>query len=695
MNYLDNMQEEKKEFKERYDLAIERIQTMLEEKDSLLNEKAYQEYFIEVATFIINMEKTRTILESGKFEQFSLDEMKKLNQENYYYILESVYEKSYLNPAYAVSMLGEEFGVLFSFLFTEMQGMIASVYEHKYFEMTILAELFIEVYNYMKEDPETAYQKVKNSIYYHFRDYLDITIKRGIRESLDPDFTFVTDLILNADLSDVRYLYKFGELVTENEIRTALFLNQLTEDEVEKMATTYTEGYRLGFENANIDLSKKSTVNIRYCLGFERMVKAAIKQFKQMGLNVTFCRASVSRVHKRQHFKNGYYSPSYNKQYEYDHRFDDSLYLDKAFIERRLVCLKKAYEDYKDLAKKYAGPAVIQIFGERPFEPVNKKEVLRLNEKQQKLLLQYQRESNVIVNQYIKSNESSFTIIAYPIPDIGNYFEAIFYETVKVNTLDINLYRKIQQSMIDVLDQGEYVYVKGSGRNKTDLKVMLHTLQNPEKETNFENCLADVNIPVGEVFTSPKLKDTEGVLHVSEVYLRDLKYYDLEISFKDGMITSYNCKNFDSEEENKAFIKENLLYHHETLPIGEFAIGTNTTAYRMGQKYKIQDKLPILIAEKTGPHFAVGDTCYKMSEENQVYNPDGKEVVAKDNECSVLRKTDMEKAYFNCHTDITIPYDELGEISVYYKDGQKVMILENGKFVLLGTEELNKALVAE
>ena len=30
-------------------------------------------------------------------------------------------------------------------------------------------------------------------------------------------------------------------------------------------------------------------------------------------------------------------------------------------------------------------------------------------------------------------------------------------------------------------------------------------LNNPEKETNFENCLADVNIPLGEVFTSPKL----------------------------------------------------------------------------------------------------------------------------------------------------------------------------------------------
>ena len=42
------------------------------------------------------------------------------------------------------------------------------------------------------------------------------------------------------------------------------------------------------------------------------------------------------------------------------------------------------------------------------------------------------------------------------------------------------------------------------------MKVQMHDLKNPLKETNFENCLADVNIPLGEVFTSPKLKGNRG-----------------------------------------------------------------------------------------------------------------------------------------------------------------------------------------
>ena len=156
------------------------------------------------------------------------------------------------------------------------------------------------------------------------------------------------------------------------------------------------------------------------------------------------------------------------------------------------------------------------------------------------------------------------------------------------------------------------------------------------------------------------------------------------------MIVDYTCSNFDSEEENRQFIKENLLYNRDTLPLGEFAIGTNTTAYVMAHKYDLIYKLPILIAEKMGPHFAVGDTCYSHSEEVSLFNPDGKEIVAKENERSALRRVDESKAYFNCHTDITIPYEEIEYIAAIHKDGTQTKIIEKGRFVLPGTEELNK-----
>ena len=115
------------------------------------------------------------------------------------------------------------------------------------------------------------------------------------------------------------------------------------------------------------------------------------------------------------------------------------------------------------------------------------------------------------------------------------------------------------------------------------------------------------------------------------------------------MVSDYTCSNFEKEEDNRKYIRENILFQHESLPLGEFAIGTNTTAYRMAKRFGIADKLPILIAEKMGPHFAVGDTCYSWEEDVKVYNPDGKEVVARENEVSAKRREDVSQAYLLSH----------------------------------------------
>lgn len=687
MKYSDIFKEINEEVRERYDLSMERIGQILTEK--VVKEPA-RNYFERVAAFILQIKDLVELVNEDKLGKLSLSELQELNRKLYEDILPEQYETSYANPAYAVKKLGKS-GKLLSFLYSEIRGLIVYAFESRLWDITIYLELFIEIYNYFEEENEYTYKDVKRAIYDFISDYTGDFVEYRIRELVDPSLSMANDIIMNQDLTDLRYLYQFGEYIGENEIKTAQFLNSLPEEEVKAMAFTYTQGYKRGFENARIDLKKKKTVNIRYNIGFERMVRYAIEYFAQMGLKPVIYRAAVNSVNKRQHLKIGYHSTGPNKQYDYDHRFDNGLYLDKAYNERKLAALKKAYEKYKEEASVYAGPALIEVFGEENFVPENKEEAVKLDKRQQKLYVDYNRDASLIANEYIKGEETSFTIIAYPIPEIGDRFSEIFAETVKVNTLDNQTYKKIQQAMIDELDQGEYVRVKGKGKNRTDLKVMLYELSDPEKETIFENCTADVNIPVGEVFTSPKLTGTCGTLHVSQVYLNELEYRDLCLTFEDGMIRSYTCKNFESEEDNRQFVKENLMYNHDTLPIGEFAIGTNTTAYVMARKYKIADKLPILIAEKTGPHFAMGDTCYKMSEDLKLYNPDGKQIVAKENEISALRKTDPDKAYFNCHTDITIPYDELGEITVYKKNGESVTIIKDGKFVLPGTEKLNEA----
>lgn len=680
------MQQMDEWMQERMILAAERV-GQIQKSPSVPEE--YKEYFSRTAAFMEMVRGLSDQIAAGKTAEYTIDDWKKVNHQLYEDILPVNYETSYGNPAYAVKRLGEVHGRILSFLYAEIRGMIVYAYEQRIEDMLILYELFIEVYNCFEDEELPTYRQIQQIIYWYVSDYSDQFVSYRIRQAVDPELDFATKLIMEEDLGDLRYLYKYGEYISDSILETAEFLNSQSDEVIEKIATVYTEGYRMGFVLGNKDLSKKKTVNIRYVLGFERIIRKAVENFEKMGLKPVIYRAASHSVNKRQHMRIGYYGAIPNKQFDYDHKGDDAIYLDKAFVERKLGVIRTAYEKYKELAYVHAGPACMEIFGEIPFTPVNKEEAYRLSEKQQKLAVQLSNENAQITNKYIKGEERSFTIIAFPVPEIGPQFPEIFEETVKINTLDYQLYAKMQQTIIDTLDLGSSVHIVGCGENRTDLTVQLAELKHPEKETLFENCVADVNIPVGEVFTSPKLKGTDGVLHVSEVYLNELKYIDLSITFKDGMITEYSCGNFEKEEDNKAYLKENVLYHHDTLPLGEFAIGTNTTAYVVAEKYDIADKLPILIAEKMGPHFAVGDTCYSWSEDTAVYNPDGKEIIARDNEVSILRKEDVSRAYLGCHTDITIPYKELGLIEVITKEGKRISIIENGRFVLPGTEELN------
>ncbi len=704
MGYQEIFEKSNEEVKERYDLICERIASVCTEET--VSEK-YRDYFRKTAEFLCLAADVLRQEEAGELSNRTMAECEALNEKLYADILPECdklsdcfaetchtgmsggYEYSYANPRQAVTLLGEEFGGILCFLYTELRSLIGYAFEGRKMHMTIFMELFIEVYNCFESEAEPDKKEIQQMIYWFFHDYSEVFAEDKVRDMVDPEYDFFTKIVMESDLTDLRYLYRYGEYISDSERKTAEFLNTLSEDEIHSMADTMTEGFRIGYQALGKDLSQKETVCIEYPIGFERIARAAILNFEKMGLRPTIYRCPSSSFGSTGGRKRGCYTKSVNKQYEFDHRADSAFYLDKAFVERRLEAMQQAFETYKTKARRHAGPAVTEIFGEEPFEPVIKPEAAKYTDRQNELKVYQMSRLGEMTNAYIPGDERSFTIIAYPIPTIGAHFEEIFRETVKVNTLDYTRYRTMQQKIIDVLDLAQQVHITGKGDNRTDLWVSIHPLLHREKETAFENCVADVNIPVGEVFTSPVLEGTNGKLHVTQVYLNELKYLNLELDFKDGMIDRYTCTNFETEEENQKFLYENLLQQHKTLPMGEFAIGTNTTAYKMARDYQIADKLPILIAEKTGPHFAVGDTCYSHAEDTKVYNPDGKEIVARDNAISILRKEDMSKAYFNCHTDITIPYDELDTITAVMADGNCRDIIRDGKFVVEGTEELN------
>ena len=254
---------------ERYELAVGRIREIRTEQTV---DGMFQDYFQKLADFVIMIDELRNVLSDGSYNDLSMEELMRWNQRLYFDILPEQYEKSYANPAYAVRALGKEYGGLLSFLYAEIRGMIVYAFEGRTEYLDILMELFIEIYNQFEEElPEE--KSVKDILYWYASDYCDVFVADRIREQILPEESFAADIIRDNDLSDLRYLYRFGEYVGENELKSAQYMNSLPEETIRRMADVYTEGYRTGFVNTGKDLSKKSVVNIRYVLGFERVVR--------------------------------------------------------------------------------------------------------------------------------------------------------------------------------------------------------------------------------------------------------------------------------------------------------------------------------------------------------------------------------------------------------------------------------------
>ena len=672
LNYKELLQKLNSEAKAEYEKELQKVKAIWEETHDVKDK--FIKFAFAVADRLLFYSKLEKEFSKNYYIENSIDDLKTTNSQLFNELKEENYKVSYANPEYTTEVFGTDLGAMFASYYTSVRNCLSFAFEHKLYALQRKLGQFIELYELLKIGSEEASQYKKIII----KLTKDLSLDRSIvalLERFDPKISKYKDIVMNSDLSKINYLYQYGKNITANEIKTAKFLMNYPKEKIDKLVKSMIKAYIRGFEHSRKDIKKKETLKIIYNIGQERIVRELVKGFNAKGLKVIL---------------NDAVSTSANRQYGYDHRFDNALYFNKDFIDRIMVHQEKVMESCSDHLSKFSGPIYFDKFGEKPFNPIQKKTCLKLSSEQQKLNQFYGVSMNKMFQKYVPRTETSFSIIGFPVPEIGEQFEAIFEDTLALNMIDTEHHERIQQNIIDELDKAEYVHVKGTDGNETDIMVKMQKLADPSKQTNFENCGTDVNIPVGEVFTSPTLKDTNGVLHVKETYLKSLRFENLKIIFKDGYVKDYTCSNFQDEKDNKSYIQENILFPHKTLPLGEFAIGTNTQAHIMSKKYNILPIMPVLIVEKMGPHFAIGDTCYSWEEDFAVFNPiDGKEITARENEHSAMRKTDIQKAYTNCHTDITLPYEELDFISAITKIGEKIDIIRDGRFVVSGTEELN------
>lgn len=659
-----------------YREALEKLDDMLRSM-GLPKEKGFREkvfWFLRAqAEFLqkiclLEQKRTEEYLQTASLAQLQEDQALL-----YADILPDGYEKSYTNPAYASSLFGAGLGPAIAAVAAYFRGSIAHIDTHRRFCLLKTVKFFFTLQYKMTHERVTV-EGLGQLLRTQKTGMLDTEIGLSVHEKLSPLNEALMNRVMNA--VDPYSLYAFGVYVDENALAMQKYLANLPEETVEKMAKAFVSAYRESFYRERKDIRKKKTVGIHYPLGMERVIAAAAPLFaSEIGFTpfIRFVAASAP-----------------NRQYEHDHRFDWTLYFDEAYANAYLEKYAKTVGDNKALFTSYGGPACMDFFDEKPFAPQMTATLMPTPE-QDALYAKVSNELDRLYEAAVGTN-TVFTMVAYPSPAIGEHFEEIFDEMIQINTMDKVHHEKAQNSLINALDKGQSVFIKGRGNNETILTVALWPIENPYRHTNFYNCLADFNVPMGEVYTSPKLVGTNGLLHVEDCYLDGLYYKNLKLWFEDGYVTDYRCDNFDTPEEGRKYIADTILHPYKTLPMGEFAIGTNTRAYCMAEKYQIWDKLPVLVSEKCGPHFALGDTCFAYEEDQSVYNYDRKEVKARENEKTALRRENPDEAYTGIHTDITLPFDSIERISVNTSRGATDLI-RAGRFVLPGTDLLNEPML--
>lgn len=482
-------------------------------------------------------------------------------------------------------------------------------------------------------------------------------------------------VLQKANGNNLDWMAGYGVYISAVEQEMCKFWYELPEEIINKIALHIVDAFFHGFISQSRYVDGRTNVRMMYAIGQEALAQKVVEIFRSREMEPIILQPS---------------SVAYPEQCLADHVHDGSICIEEESYQTQIDAYSAATDKYREYIKNTCGFIRIGTFGSKVSSITPSEYSYHPSEEVLKMHRRVVIAKRSIEAKVLRPDNLSFCSVVFPDKRVGDNFMEVFNEFYKLNTENSEPYELIQKELIDILDKCDSVRLVGMNGNKTDITVSVGPLDDEEKQTNYLNCGGDINIPHGEMFTTPMLKGTNGVLNVKEIYLRDKYYKNLKLNFYNGRVVDYGCDNFDDLDKNKKYVFENLLNGMENAPMGELSIGTNTLAYKIAEELNLFPRLPILLAEKMGPHIAVGDPCFARGEDSPVINVyGGKEMVARDNELTKLRETDPG-CYVNFHTDITIPFNEMGLfVGMDRKTKEKHVIIKDGLFVPKVADKLN------
>ena len=174
----------------------------------------------------------------------------------------------------------------------------------------------------------------------------------------------------------------------------------------------------------------------------------------------------------------------------------------------------------------------------------------------------YAEEYQHPVHMRERVNNTRWCVMRYPSPAFAmnarmptNRFADFFYRACLLDYADLN---ERMKPLHELLAAGKEIHLKGAG---TDIRFSI------EGQT-WIPCAGDLNIPDGEIFSSPLLTSVNGHISYAPTVYDGKPFESIKLIVKDGVVV-------DFESSNAKALEEILNTDEGARRFGEFSFGTN------------------------------------------------------------------------------------------------------------------------
>lgn len=174
----------------------------------------------------------------------------------------------------------------------------------------------------------------------------------------------------------------------------------------------------------------------------------------------------------------------------------------------------------------------------------------------------YAEEYQHPVHMRERVNNTRWCVMRYPSPAFAmnarmptNKFADFFYKACLLDYAELN---ERMKPLHEMLANGKEIHLKGDG---TDIRFSI-------EGQNWIPCAGDLNIPDGEIFSSPLLTSVNGTISYAPTVYEGKPFENITLTVKDGVVV-------DCDSNNIKALEDILNTDEGARRFGEFSFGTN------------------------------------------------------------------------------------------------------------------------